>query len=237
LDDAFFSIDAFNRETEALEAQSRSSGALNDDDDEEEEDVDLFMAVEDIEDKEGEVNGKQHYQYLLVLDLTSLDPTETDPQYKDFFAPPPKPKKSAKPKPQSPTKPKRKLRLLVASPPKRLTKVRFNEEVRVRNIKSKRTRASLLAELAEAEAEDEDGDGDERDWVDEDEGAVWTSEMMDGSEEEESSGSGDSEDEDGVQGAMGDDLFAEDESMDDGEGKFAHAAIFYTVSRLSGYLV
>jgi hypothetical protein len=58
LDDAFFSIDAFNRETEALEAQTRSSGALNEDEDEEDEDVDLFMEVEDIEDNEDEVNGK-----------------------------------------------------------------------------------------------------------------------------------------------------------------------------------
>jgi U3 small nucleolar RNA-associated protein MPP10 len=150
-----------------------------------------------------------------------LHPIATDPQYKDFFAPLPKPKKSTKPKPQSPTKPKRKLRLLVASPPKRSTKVRFNEEVRVRNIKSKRTRASLLAELAEAEAEegDGDGDGDEGEWADEDDGVVWASEMMDGSEEDESSESEDSEGKDDVQGAMGDDLFAEDESMDEnGEG-------------------
>lgn len=58
MDDGFFSIDAFNRETEALEAQSRSSGALNDDDEEDEEDVDLFMNVEDVEDNEEDVNGE-----------------------------------------------------------------------------------------------------------------------------------------------------------------------------------
>ncbi|KAG8740904.1 hypothetical protein FRC10_003563 [Ceratobasidium sp. 414] len=184
LDDDFFSIDDFNRETEALEAQSRSSGALNDDDEEEDEDVDLFTTVEDIDD-EDDIN---------------------DPQYKDFFAPPLKPKKSTKSKPQSPPRPKRKLTLVVASPPERLTKVRFNEEVRVRNVKSRRTRASLLAELAEAEDDDD---------------VVLTSEMMDEGESDEGSESGsDSESEENTsdeeaQNGAGDDLFAEDEPMNE----------------------
>lgn len=48
LDDGFFSIDDFNRETEELESLSRSKGGLDADDDEGgEEEVDLFKPVED----------------------------------------------------------------------------------------------------------------------------------------------------------------------------------------------
>ncbi|KAG9087660.1 hypothetical protein FRC07_012770, partial [Ceratobasidium sp. 392] len=190
LDDDFFSIDAFNRETEALEAQSRSSGALDNNDEDDEEDVDLFTTVQDTEDTENDAN---------------------DPKYNDFFAPPAlaKSKKSkSKPKPQSPARPKRKLTLLVASPPKRLTKVRFNEEVRVRNVKSRRTRASLLAELIEQSEDDDD--------------IVMTSDMLDEGDEDEESGSGSEGSEyedsdsgsDGAEGAKKGDLFAEDEPMD-----------------------
>ncbi|KAG9103460.1 hypothetical protein FRC06_010657 [Ceratobasidium sp. 370] len=187
LDDDFFSIDDFNRETEALEAQSRSSGALDDDDEEEDEDVDLFTTVQDV-DNEDDVN---------------------DPQYKDFFAPPPKSKKSTKSKSQSPSRPKRKLKLVVASPPERLTKVRFSEEVRVRNVKSRRTRASLLAELAGAEDEEDDDD------------LVLTNEMMneeegdEGSESASESESEESTSDEESQNGTKDDLFAEDEHMNE----------------------
>jgi U3 small nucleolar RNA-associated protein MPP10 len=63
LDDEFFSIDEFNRETEEMEALSRSRGQLNEDEDEGEEGVDLFGNVEDVEnfeeeDEEGEANGE-----------------------------------------------------------------------------------------------------------------------------------------------------------------------------------
>ncbi|QRV94699.1 U3 small nucleolar ribonucleoprotein mpp10 [Ceratobasidium sp. AG-Ba] len=194
LDDDFFSIDAFNRETEALEAHSRSSGALNDEDESEDEDVDMFATVNDIEDDQDDVN---------------------DPKYKDFFAPPLKSKKPVKP---VKAQPRRKVKLLVASPPKRQTRVRFSEEVRVRNVKSRRTRASLLAELAEEgdeivltnpammfEGKDaDDGEGDVE------------------SEDEEESGSGesegeeeDSEGEGTDDGAEKGDLFADDEAMDE----------------------
>lgn len=47
LDDAFFSIDEFNRETEELESKSRSSGRLDQDEDDDGEDLDLFALVSD----------------------------------------------------------------------------------------------------------------------------------------------------------------------------------------------
>lgn len=49
LDDGFFSLADFNRETEAAEARGHSSGRLKDDSDDsdEDEDVDLFAAVQD----------------------------------------------------------------------------------------------------------------------------------------------------------------------------------------------
>jgi U3 small nucleolar RNA-associated protein MPP10 len=49
LDDGFFSIDEFNRETEELESKTRSRGSLGADDEEDEadEEVDYFVPVED----------------------------------------------------------------------------------------------------------------------------------------------------------------------------------------------
>ncbi|CAE6338770.1 unnamed protein product [Rhizoctonia solani] len=189
LDDAFFSIDDFNRETEALEAQNRSSGALNEDDeDEDDEDVDLFMDVQDIEDTPQEAN---------------------DPKYQDFFAPVPKSKLKSK---KSPEKPRRKVKLLVASPPepKRSTKVRFSEEVKVRNIKSKRTKASLLAELMEAGGDDEEeGEG------------PWASDMLEESVEMDSDdGDGDEEMGSDVSSDVEpskNDLFADDDEENESE--------------------
>ncbi|KAJ1302535.1 hypothetical protein OPQ81_002852 [Rhizoctonia solani] len=191
LDDTFFSIDEFNRETEELEAQNRSSGALKEDDEDDEEEVDLFTGVHDIEDTPEEAN---------------------DPKYQDFFAPPPKSKSK-----KVPEKSRRKVKLLVASPPgpKRSVKVRFNEEVKVRNIKSKRTRASLLAELMEAEGE-EGGEEEEEEEGEEGEGP-WASEML----EDEEMGS-DDDDEMGSDGGSDAepgkaDLFADDAEEDEDE--------------------
>ncbi|KEP54195.1 putative U3 small nucleolar ribonucleoprotein MPP10 [Rhizoctonia solani 123E] len=199
LDDTFFSIDDFNRETEALEAQNRSSGALNEDDedDNDEGDVDLFMEVRDVDETPEEAN---------------------DPKYQDFFAPLPKSKSK-----KLPEKPRRRVKLLVASPPgpKRSIKVRFNEEVKVRNIKSKRTKASLLAELMEAEGvEGEEGEG------------PWASEMLDEDGEDEDDDEDeemDSEDEDEEMGSdegsdagpSKADLFADDDNESE-EGLSTH---------------
>ncbi|CCO31772.1 U3 small nucleolar RNA-associated protein MPP10 Short=U3 snoRNA-associated protein MPP10 [Rhizoctonia solani AG-1 IB] len=209
LDDSFFSIDDFNRETEALEAHNRSAGALNEDDeDEDDEDVDLFMDVQDIEDTPQEAN---------------------DPKYQDFFAPISKSKlKSTK----SPEKPRRRVKLIVASPPgpKRSTKVRFNEEVKVRNIKSKRTKASLLAELMEAV-----GEGDEGDEEGDDEEGPWASEMLDESADMDSEEDDEDEEMDSDESSDAEpsknDLFADDDEENESEaGLSTHQKRLATLS-------
>ncbi|KAF8317444.1 Mpp10 protein [Clavulina sp. PMI_390] len=83
LDDAFFSIDDFNRETEALESKTRSSGSLDADDEDATEDVDLFAAVDD---------APQAFEEDDEEDMSSFS---IDPSYKDFFAPPPRPPPSS----------------------------------------------------------------------------------------------------------------------------------------------
>jgi U3 small nucleolar RNA-associated protein MPP10 len=62
LDDGFFDLAAFNAETEAAEARASSRGKLGRDDDTDDEDadfedVDLFTAVDDVEDPEGDEQG------------------------------------------------------------------------------------------------------------------------------------------------------------------------------------
>ncbi|KZT60316.1 Mpp10 protein, partial [Calocera cornea HHB12733] len=68
LDDGFFSIDDFNRETEAMEARLQGVGSLRvdgEDEEEEDEDVDLFGAVDEEEEAA----------------------EEAEPTYREFFAP------------------------------------------------------------------------------------------------------------------------------------------------------
>lgn len=61
LDDGFFSIDRFNRQTELMEAKSTSSGRLKNDDsdsdEEEEEEVDLFAPLDDEEEDDDAAIG------------------------------------------------------------------------------------------------------------------------------------------------------------------------------------
>lgn len=62
LDDGFFGIDKFNRDTELMEAKSRSRGRLGgdeDDSEEEEEDIDLFAPIDAGEDEEMEVDDDE----------------------------------------------------------------------------------------------------------------------------------------------------------------------------------
>ncbi|KAG2120921.1 Mpp10 protein [Suillus discolor] len=71
LDDDFFSLDAFNRETEEAEATAVSRGQLrreSDDDDDEDDSIDLFRPIDDVYDSN---------------DNASEDGAE--PLYKDFF--------------------------------------------------------------------------------------------------------------------------------------------------------
>ncbi|KAG8941203.1 hypothetical protein FRC03_004743 [Tulasnella sp. 419] len=129
LDDAFFSIDEFNRQTEEMEAKSRGSGKLAEDDEDDDEagdeDIDLFAAVEDVDDLAMSVDEDDDEQETDV----------NDPYYKDFFAPPPR-----IPLPRKKTTPN--------SPDKGLSKkrsVRFNENVRVKNIKAVDLEAENIA--------------------------------------------------------------------------------------------
>ncbi|EJU03100.1 Mpp10 protein [Dacryopinax primogenitus] len=108
LDDDFFSIDDFNRETEAMEARTRSAGRLGDDEEEEmDEDLDLFAAVEDDPEEEGE------------------------PAYQDFFAPVRAQKPTSKPRRPDPS-------ASGSADDEGKGGVRFNESVRVKTIKPKR---------------------------------------------------------------------------------------------------
>lgn len=60
LDDGFFSIDRFNRETEMLEAKSKGRGKLDEDDEEElEEEIDLFAPLDDDEDENDEEGDEE----------------------------------------------------------------------------------------------------------------------------------------------------------------------------------
>lgn len=73
LDDGFFSIDEFNRETEELESHSRSSGRLSgdDDDDGDEEDVDLFAPIDEADtqafEEEDEDDDPSSYSTFIFL--------------------------------------------------------------------------------------------------------------------------------------------------------------------------
>ncbi|KAG8931489.1 hypothetical protein FRC02_002668 [Tulasnella sp. 418] len=210
LDDAFFSIDEFNRQTEEMEAKSRGSGKLAEDDEDDDEagdeDIDLFAAVEDVDDLAMSVDEDDDEQETDV----------NDPYYKDFFAPPPRiplPKKKTTPN----------------SPDKGLSKkrsVRFNENVRVKNIKAVgkgRPFNDLDQDDEEEEEEDDleeedqlngfgevDGEGEEEFDAEEDIDE-------DGSESDEE----ESEIKDGgdVIGRFKDDLFADD---DDEEAETAN---------------
>jgi U3 small nucleolar RNA-associated protein MPP10 len=76
LDDNFFSLDAFNRETEEAEAAAVSRGRLGQDSDEDEsdyegDDIDLFKPVDDLEDLDEDASedlaGMQFCILLLLL--------------------------------------------------------------------------------------------------------------------------------------------------------------------------
>ena len=162
LDDAFFSIDDFNRETEELESLSRSRGGLDDDDDDDgDEDVDLFAAVmdefedeyeedeEDADEDDGAYSKSINLACFYVLIVCLCPYYLIDPMYKDFFTPPPRPPPSptsSKNKPTSSKKQSKPVRTAneldppsdpSSSKPK-TTKVSFNTEVRVKTIEARR---------------------------------------------------------------------------------------------------
>ncbi|KAF4572854.1 hypothetical protein EYR36_007364 [Pleurotus pulmonarius] len=143
LDDDFFDLASFNAETQAAEAKRVSRGKLGDDDDDSDDDmsVDLFAAVDDIEN----------------FDEEDMDNNVGEAYYKDFFEPPPR----------LPAKKDKRKKTAAPTSPKKPGTVRFAEEVRVKKIKSKGK--SLPGEEDEDDDDDDDESGeDEQDNVSDD---------------------------------------------------------------------
>ncbi|KZV71322.1 Mpp10 protein [Peniophora sp. CONT] len=213
LDDGFFDLAAFNAETEAAEARSSSKGRLSrDSDDEDEEDEDVDMFAD--------VDGPMAFD--------EEEGTAGEATYADFFAPPAR----------TPAKPKK---TAAASPPRRQSKVRFHEEVRVKSIKPRGKNLPLSTmDIADDDDEDEeldfgfdgdeDEDGDYEGGFDEDEGEDEDSEGDEGDEfsgfdnleeegedEDEEDMDEDGEEDEGrdTMARLQNDLFADDDEEED----------------------
>ncbi|KAH8102636.1 Mpp10 protein [Cristinia sonorae] len=133
LDDGFFDLAAFNAETEEAEARAVSKGRLGRDSDDEDED-----AVDEEVDYFAPVDGVQAEEEMETQEL----------YYKDFFEAPAKIPSKANKKDAKPA----------------LTgKVRFHEQVRVKNIKPKGKNLPLSSMFIEEDDEDEDDDDEEYD--------------------------------------------------------------------------
>ncbi|KAG1801587.1 Mpp10 protein [Suillus plorans] len=127
LDDDFFSLDAFNRETEEAEATAVSRGQLrresDDDDDDEGDSIDLFRPVDDVYDSN---------------DNASEDGAE--PLYKDFFDVPRGSGSKA-----------------ITNTSSSKSKVRFSEQVRVKSIKAKGKGLPVASLMEDDDSDDESG--------------------------------------------------------------------------------
>ncbi|KAH9937660.1 U3 small nucleolar ribonucleoprotein complex, subunit Mpp10 [Fomitopsis serialis] len=213
LDDGFFDLAAFNRETEEAEAGAVSKGRLgkgkkdSDDEDENmEDDVDLFAPVDDA----GE-----------AFEEDVLEDGGGELFYKDFFDPPAR-------DPRANVKGKGKAKAMTPR-----ASVRFHEQVRVKKIKArgKNLPTSSLYSQDDDDDDDDEEDGDFEYNEEDDDDFGSGSESMD-EDNSEHDGSEDSEvdDEEGsyeddstaVEGEDGglqtmerfkDDLFAEEEDM------------------------
>lgn len=204
LDDGFFDLAAFNAETEEAESRAVSRGRLGRDSDDEdgdnaEEDVDYFAAVDDEAESDlGENQGASNVG-VEVLSLTFWSYV-SELFYKDFFEPLVKVS----------SKSRKGVKLVSTS------KVRFHEQVRVKNIKAKGKSlplSTMYAEGDDGENEDDDSfdDGGGMD-VDEDEDAV---EVEDDSEGDEGEGFGSRL----TMDRFKDDLFANDEEENSNDGR------------------
>lgn len=178
LDDDFFSIDQFNKETDDYGDEGVDLG----------EEIDLFKSVDEPEDddenEEGEGSGQVYY--------------------KDFFGPPPfKVETSVKGKPstgKSPAKPS----AAAEKAPKRVPSVRFNDEVSVLRIKARKAKETqitpellqMLQQYPDPDSADFDEEGDEEMDSDEEEGDSEDDGEEDGMEEDEESGEETDEEED-----------------------------------------
>ncbi|KAH9946645.1 Mpp10 protein [Amylocystis lapponica] len=184
LDDGFFDLAEFNAETEAAEARAVSKGRLGKDDSDEDEDedepVDLTAPVDDDPlDEEDDPEG---------------DPTE--PFYKDFFDPPPR---ISGPKPKKPPPAGQS----TSSPN---GKVRFHEEVRVRQIKAK---GKGLPVSFMYEDDDDDGDDDEYGETMAEDDSDEESEILE--DDDDNMEAGDSDDDSLDEGGFADDVDSQEE--------------------------
>ncbi|EGN96338.1 hypothetical protein SERLA73DRAFT_112603 [Serpula lacrymans var. lacrymans S7.3] len=186
LDDGFFDLAAFNAETEEAEARSASRGRLDADDDEESEDEDMALDFfEPVQDVEN-------------FDEEDLGNGDSEPFYRDFFD---APSRAAAPKRREPV------------PPKSTSKVRFHEEVRIKNIKAQGKGLPVSTMYEEGDDDDEEDMEVNYDTTDVNSGSILDDiddedESEDEADEDETSEAGD--DRETIE-RLKDDLFAEDE--------------------------
>jgi U3 small nucleolar RNA-associated protein MPP10 len=192
LDDDFFSLDAFNRETEEAEATAVSRGRLgrdsnSDESDDEGDSIDLFRPIDD-------VHGPN--------DDASEDGVE--PLYKDFF--------------DAPRSFGSKATMNTSS----RSKVRFSEQVRVKSIKAKGRGQPVSSLIEDDDSDNETGlhmsleDPDEVMMDAEVEGS-FVDEYGDGDRDEDEDEDDEDDDDDGGRAIierLKDDLFAEEDEPD-----------------------
>ncbi|KAL4260728.1 MPP10 family protein [Pleurotus pulmonarius] len=201
LDDDFFDLASFNAETQAAEAKRVSRGKLGDDDDDSDDDmsVDLFAAVDDIEN----------------FDEEDMDNNVGEAYYKDFFEPPPR----------LPAKKDKRKKTAAPTSPKKPGTVRFAEEVRVKKIKSKGK--SLPVSTMYEDDDDEDEEYEDEDGMladdfgelgmDEDEEGDGFNFGEEGEEDEDDDDDDDESGEDEQDNVSDDD--DDDEEGEEGEGR------------------
>lgn len=143
LDDDFFSIDQFNKETDDYGDEGVDLG----------EEIDLFKSIDEPEDDDEDEDGEESGQVY----------------YSDFFGPPPFKTETAQQKKsplgKSPSKPSN----AVEKAPKRVPSVRFNDEVSVLRIKARKAKETqitpellqMLQQYPDPDSADFDDDGDE----------------------------------------------------------------------------
>lgn len=224
LDDGFFDLASFNAETERAEARKVSRGRLGDGSDEDDSDengsVDLFAPVDGVEGSEQsdpEQDGGTFCFSLFELPHSMCFACHAEAFYKDFFGPLPK---------AASTKVKGKP--TIAPSPKKAGRVRFHEEVRVKNIKAKGKNMPVATMYSEDDEDDDEegvdgmafGDGD---FGDGDEDGFRENMDVDAGEDSEEDGEGEDESE-GEAGQetierLKDDLFAAEETPQVGQYK------------------
>ena len=200
LDDGFFDLAAFNAETEEAESKTVSKGRLAEDEDSDEdmdEEMDYFALVD--EGADGELDGTQG-GWLFTFSCAPADRSycRIEILYKDFFEPPARVSSKSK-KSRSSTQ--------IAEVSKTSSgKVRFHEEVRVKNIRAKGKNLPTSSMFALDEDEDDEDDED------------YDEEMAEGDELESY---GDSFEDTGEVSGSSEDL----EALDEDEGPQPHETI------------